>query len=57
MPKRFYLNVTVNTPTEEYDLNIETDSIDEVVGPMLECSPDCTSMVIALLVNREGERE
>ncbi len=51
--KRFKLNVTVNTPDRELDyIPANTDSLDTVVGYIIERHPDCTSMVIRLVVNK-----
>lgn len=54
MPKeRYKLNVTLNTPTREYYVTFEADSIDEAVSVLLANEPSCTSMVIVFSVPRQ----
>jgi len=53
------ITVTVNTPQGEYDHGhgMEADSLDPVVDYLLKRYPNCTSMVICVVMpSREGEK-
>ena len=53
------ITVTVNTPQGEYDHGhgMETDSLDPVVDYLLKRYPNCTSMVICVVINKEQSNE
>jgi len=46
---RYAINLTINTPRGEYETNTEADSFDEVMLDVLRRSPDCTSVVMAIV--------
>ena len=56
MPKRFYVNATINTPRGEHDQRFETDSLDEVMSRIVADQPSCTSVVISVVPNNDEGR-
>ena len=46
---RYSVYLTVNTPRGEYETNTEAYNLDEVMLDVLRHSPDCTSVVMAIV--------
>lgn len=55
MPKEvsYAIETTVNTPTSEFNYSTpETTSVDTVVQDLLGANPDCTSMVMCIVLRK-----
>jgi hypothetical protein len=52
-----YVHVTINTPTLEYEHEYDTDSLDEIVRDVVARWPQCTSIVMAVVLESNHEQK
>src|SRR5580698_1062528 len=54
MPMRYHVHVTINLPVGEHEYNTEADSLDIVIAYATVQHPNCTSVMLCIVPNKDG---